>query len=115
MFVFGSLRRTLRAATPLQSTKVMRKSRLSSRVSSSRLEAKKDDNDNKDNKINELWESYNERLDNFLEKCKEFAKELQTKLNLPSSFMENMPDWLLKLRERLTWGFFSFIASVSRK
>lgn len=71
-----------------------------------------DDNDS-NNKMKELWDTYNQRLDSFLDQCKESLKELQTKLQLPPSFMENMPDWLSKLKERLTWGFLSFFAGVA--
>lgn len=71
-----------------------------------------DGDDNNRNKFTELWDSYNERLDTFLDQCKDSLKELSAKFNLPPSFLEEMPDWLLKLRERLTLGFLSFAAGI---
>ena len=86
----------------------------SSRITSTQLSMAKKNNDDKDegNKLSEFFESYNERLDALLEKCKETYKEIQTKLQLPDSFLENMPEWVSKLRERLTLGLFSFVAGA---
>jgi len=81
---------------------------------------KNEENDDKDknvensnnNKFKELWDSYNQRLDTFLDQFQDGVKQLQAKFQLPASFIENLPDWVFKLRERATWGFFSFLAGI---
>jgi hypothetical protein len=64
------------------------------------------------NAIQEFFEPYNQRLDKYLVLFQELVEQLKTKLNLPPAFMENLPEWVPKLRERLTLGFISFFAGI---
>jgi hypothetical protein len=64
------------------------------------------------NAIEEFFEPYNQRLDKYLVQIREFIEQLKTKLNLPPGLMENMPEWVPKLRERLTIGLITFFAGI---
>jgi len=65
-----------------------------------------------DNKFIEIWESYQERLDVLGLQLKEAFQKLGTKLGLSDEFMENLPEYIATLKERLTLGFLTFTAGV---
>lgn len=84
------------------------------------LQAKKDENNdendsnNKSNtKLVELWESYNERLDFFLEQFQKAVQQLLLKCNVSPEFVENLPEWFSTQKDRVTVAFLSFIAGAA--
>lgn len=78
------------------------------------LLAKKDDKNDGDykNKLAEMREAYNARMDAFMEQLKEAVAKFQQKFQLPSSFTDNLPDWLSDIRSKLKLGFLSFLAGI---
>lgn len=123
LLVNGSLRKKFQGSAAFSSAlRPLRKSsRTSSRLSlwnnkdNEKEKADKEDDvsddSNSNNKLNmsELWESWNARLDVMVDQFKDAVKKLP---GVSPEFLENLPEWLLNLRERLTWGVLSFFTGA---
>ena len=84
----------------------------STSLSMAKNDDKNDDKENSENKFKELWDSYNERLESFLEQLKATIAALQEKFKLPASITDKLPDWFVDIRAKLKLGFLSFLAGA---